>query len=185
MKNRFAETIRIVLEAAARRGSQVALIGGFALPFHGIRRFTEDVDFLLDHAAADDVHTALLRRGERCLHRSEDAANYETTSDALASVDLLYARRPATLEMLDRAVERPLTTSGLAVRVVDAAGIIGLKVQAIANDPARLDRDRDDIRELLVTNLESLDLGLVRGYFRTFEMEDLLDRLLEDIRRRA
>jgi hypothetical protein len=183
MRNRFAETIRLVSSAARRRKARAALIGGFALPFHGIRRFTEDVDFLVEESASEEIHDALLRAGGRCLQRTDDLANYDTSSDALAPVDLLFARRAPTLAMLDRAVERMLGDTGVAVRVVDAAGIIGLKIQAIANDPSRLDRDRDDVRELLLGAGPGIDLALIRGYFRAFEMEDLLDRILEDIGR--
>jgi hypothetical protein len=37
-----------VCEVANQHGFRVALIGDFALPFHGVRRATGDVDFLVD-----------------------------------------------------------------------------------------------------------------------------------------
>lgn len=70
------------------------------------------------------------------------------------------------------------------VAVVDAEGIIGLKVQAIANNPARRRQDEADIVSLLRLHLESLDLTLIRGYFGVFEMEADLERLLDEARGR-
>jgi hypothetical protein len=62
---------------------------------------------------------------------------------------------------------------------VDAEGIIGLKVQAIANNPRREFRDKDDILNLLTLHAGKLDLELVRDYFRVFDMENELEALLE------
>jgi predicted nucleotidyltransferase len=50
--------------------------------------------------------------------------------------------------MLDRAEAIPLW-DGLSIRVVHVEDIIGLKVQASVNDPARAERDWGDIRLLL------------------------------------
>ena len=73
-------------------------------------------------------------------------------------------------------------TSRPEVAVVDAAGIIGLKVQAIANSPARRRQDEADILSLLRMHLGSLDLELIRSYFRVFDMEADLERLLDEAR---
>lgn len=183
MANRFLRAIEVVLDAAERGNYRIALIGGFALPFHGVMRATGDVDFLVEAGGGDHLHEALLAAGQRCLHRTEELANYESTSIELAPVDVLYARRAAALAMLDRA--RPSSPPGAAVvvPVVDAEGIIGLKVQAMANVPARRDRERDDIRELLTTQGARLDLALVRDYYRRFDLEQELEAMLCEIDR--
>ncbi|MGH7802826.1 MAG: hypothetical protein ACREQJ_00635, partial [Candidatus Binatia bacterium] len=142
-------------------------------------------DFLVDAVGADHLHEALLAAGERCLHRNEELANYESTTVELAPVDVLYARRPATLAMLERAQKGspPNTDADVVVPVVDAEGIIGLKVQAMANAPVRRDRERDDIRELLTAHRGRLDLELIRDYYRRFGLEDELEQLLDEIAR--
>lgn len=119
-----------------------------------------------------------------CLRRTADVANYESTDPALSSLDVLYARRPAALAMLDRA--RPTDVPGtlLRVPVADAEAIIGLKVQAIANDESRRDHDRDDIRQLLARHGSSLDMALLRAYFRLFDMEADLEALLDETRKK-
>lgn len=184
MPNRFLESIRLVLESARRGEFRVALIGGFALPFHGVRRATGDVDFLVEGAGGEALDADLLAARFRCLHRSQNAAHYAAPRRDLSSIDAVYARRPASLAMLDRAPERPIASADFPVAVVDVEGIIGLKVQAIANDPKRRRRDVDDIVALLERSLPTVDLALLREYFALFEMGDELEEILSEVRAR-
>jgi hypothetical protein len=57
--------------------------------------------------------------------------------------------------------------------------VIGLKIQAVANDPGnRYAIDAPDILRLLRLHRGSMNMGLVREYFCIFEKEDLLDEWL-------
>jgi len=156
-------------------GVAYALIGGLALSPHGVIRGTADVDLLVDAANSDDTDRLLSKLGYLCLHRSADAGNYVRGDER---VDLLYARRPIARRLLAEAVQReaPFGT----VRVVGAEGLIGLKLQALVNNPRRT-QDLEDIRALLRANRTSLDMGELRGYFRLFEREPLLDELLREL----
>lgn len=173
--SRLAHQIEEVLARFDGLSKPPALIGGLALAAHRVVRATRDVDFLVLAEDADPMHALLLDLGYRCVHRSEDAANYLRGSDGF---DLLYARRPIARQLLQQATVR--TTPFGTLRVVGAEGLIGFKLQALCNDPGRL-RDLDDIRQLLRTNRENLDLAEVRGYFSLFDRESLLDDLLADI----
>ena len=62
----------------------------------------------------------------------------------------------------------------------DPEVLIAFKLQGYVNDPRRL-RDVDDIRELLRTNRESLDLQRVRRYFVLFDREAMLDDILAEL----
>jgi hypothetical protein len=179
--NRFLRAIELVLKTAKQGRFRVALIGGFALPFHGVVRATGDVDFLVQAEGADRLHEALLAAGQVCLNRTHELANYDSTKRDMSPVDILYARRPPSLAMLTRA--RVHTPSGTRIKlpVVDAEGIIGLKVQAMSNNPARRDRERDDIRELLTLHGSKVDLALLREYYRAFELEAELEEMLREI----
>ena len=182
--NPFVRSITLVLGAARRARQRAALIGGFALPFHGVQRATGDVDFLVDARAADAVHEALLDAGARCLHRSDDAANYAADLPDLAPVDVLYARRHRAVEMLRRARPRTLRGARIRVPVVDAEALIGLKLQALVNAPIRSARDLADIEALCAANAGSMNVALLRDYYRLFGREDELDRLLTQFSRR-
>jgi hypothetical protein len=179
--NAFLDAIRLVQEVATRHGFRIALIGGFALPFYGVRRTTGDVDFLIDAGGADPLDEALSRAGYERLHRSADVANYRATGALQTGVDVLYARRGPTLAMLDRAA--PPQGHG-SVPVVDVEGLIGLKLQAIVNDPTRRRQDEADIVALLALHLPALNRALLDEYFALFDQQGVLARFLEEAQQR-
>jgi hypothetical protein len=138
-------------------------------------RATRDVDFLADADDADRLHGILLSLDYRCVHRSEDAANYLRDDEGL---DLLNAHRPIARRLLGEAEKR--TTALGALRVISAEGLIGFKLQALVNNPSRT-RDLDDIRSLLRAQRGKLNMAEVREYFALFDRTGLLDELLAEI----
>lgn len=169
---RLLDQIRQALTVFASNDVSPVLIGGLALAAHNVVRATQDVDFLVDADVADRIHGLLLGLDYRCVHRSEDAANYLRDDEGL---DLLYAHRPIARRLLDEAKERDTPMGPL--RVVSAEGLIAFKLQGFVNDPART-RDLDDIRSLLQANRQALDMGQVEQYFVLFERQALLDELI-------
>jgi hypothetical protein len=168
-------SVLVEIHTALRDASvQHALIGGLALAAHGAARATTDLDLLADGERADDVDRIVRAHGYDCLHRTPEVANYASADRAKGRVDFLFARRPHGRAMLARAQEHPIL--GESVRVVDAADLIGLKVQSSSNDPSRRHRDLADIERLL--RAAEPDLGRVREYFRLFDREKELDALL-------
>ena len=130
--SRLGRQIVEVSAAFQSIGAEFALIGGLALASHKVIRATQDVDLLVDADQAAAVETALIGLGYRCLHRSPDAGNYERGDERL---DVLYAHRPIARRLLSTAL--PLKTALGELRVVRAEGLIGLKLQALTNDPRR------------------------------------------------
>lgn len=179
MPGPFLDAIRLVRDASTRHGFRIALIGGFALPFHGVRRATGDVDFLVDASGADALHDALLAAGYDALHRSVDVANYRAHSLASSCIDVIYARRAPAIAMLARA---PVPTGSVGVPVVDVEGLIGLKLQALVNDPRRRRQDEADIIDLMRVNLATLNVPLLEEYFTLFDEQDALTQLLDEAR---
>ena len=176
--NPFVRSIVLVLAVARRKRFRAALIGGFALPFHGVRRPTGDVDFLVDASGSAVLHDALLAAGARCLHQSADAANYAPGRSRLCPLDFIFARRARARDMLGRARPRWLRGARLRVPVVDAEALIGLKLQALVNAPARRAREEADIEALFTAQRGSLNAEILRDYYRLFDRERDLDRLL-------
>jgi hypothetical protein len=84
--------------------------------------------------------------------------------------------------MLLRAKPMASLRAHASLKVLEPEDIIGLKVQSATNNPDRAAVDMDDIRRLLATWPE-LDLGRVREYFRIFDREADLDRILEAVAR--
>lgn len=169
---RLVDQIKEALAAFASLRTRPALIGGLALAAHNVVRATQDVDFLADAADAQKIDTLLRGLGYRCLHRSEDAANYLRGDEGM---DFLFAHRPAAAHLLGNAEERE---TGLGrLRVVSAEGLIGFKLQAFVNNPKRA-QDIEDIRALLRANRGTLSMDEVRKYFRLFKREALLDEII-------
>lgn len=170
--SRLVEQIKQAVAAFAGCKTPPALIGGLALAMHRVVRATRDVDFLVDVDDANHLHAILLGLGYTCDHRSEDAANYRRDDEGL---DLLYARRPIARRLLVEADER--STALGTLRVVSAEGLIGFKLQALVNNPART-RDLDDIRALVQAQRGRLNTVELREYFTLFDRLELMDELL-------
>ena len=66
------------------------------------------------------------------------------------------------------------------LRVISAEGLIGFKLQAVVNNPARA-RDLEDIRALLRAQRDRLNMQEVREYFLMFNRTEMLDELLADL----
>lgn len=174
--SRLGRQIAEVVAALNAIGARFALIGGLALASHKVVRATQGIDLLIEAEKADETDAELARLGYRCVHRSQDAANYARGDER---VDFLYASRPIARGLLNGAMQL-VTTLG-ELRVVSAEGLIGFKLQALVNDPRRT-QDLEDIRALLRANRATLDMAELRGYFRLFDREPLLDGLLQEIR---
>ena len=81
-----------------------------------------------------------------------------------------------------RARKRPVFDGEFEVKVLLPEDLIGLKIQAIANDPQnRLVIDAPDIQGILRLHMDKMDMDLVREYFRIFDKEALLDEWLGKI----
>jgi hypothetical protein len=175
--SRLVEQIKQAVAAFVGCKTTPALIGGLALAAHQVVRATRDVDFLADADDADRLHEILLSLGYRCVHRSEDAANYLRGDEGM---DFLFAHRPVAANLLGNA---EVKESGLGrLRVVSAEGLIGFKLQAFVNNPKRT-QDIEDIRSLLRVNKHSLNMSEVKGYFALFGRKALLDEIITDLDR--
>ncbi len=173
-QSRLGRQIEEISTALHVAGVPFALIGGLALAAHRVVRATSDVDLLAPALHAKDIDSIAEKLGYQILHRSPDAANYLRGDERL---DLLFASRPLALRLLHEARERTTVFGGL--RVISAEGLIGFKLQALANDPRRT-QDLEDIRALVRANRQLLNETELREYFRLFDREPLLDELLNE-----
>ena len=176
----FKEVLKVLLKRFADAGVEPALSGGLALSTMGVFRFTRDVDFLLPAESADAVDRIMADLDyEKQDFSSPEIVSYRSPLKVFGQVDFLLARRAYTKAMLQRGRPFPVLDGELTVRTLLPEDVIGLKVQAIANDPGnRYAIDAPDIQRLLRLHRGSLDMDLVREYFRIFDKEDLLNEWL-------
>ncbi len=177
----FPRVIREVVAPLESAGISYALIGGFAMALHGLLRATMDLDFLVmleDLPAADAL---LAAKGYQRVFRSENVSHYESPDLQWGRIAILHAFRGPSLGMLKRAL-RIEVMPGVSVRVARVEDLVGLKVQALKNDPRRADADWADIRLLVAAAGQTgvpLDWELIADYLELFGLGEQLPALKE------
>ena len=175
----FELVIRRVVGALEAAGIHYALIGGFAMALRGVQRATMDLDFILMLEDMEKTHKILGDFGYERIFQSANVSQYVSSDQEWGRIDILHAFRGPTLGMLKRAELKPVL-GDLSIRVVQMEDIIGLKVQASVNDPARVTRDWSDIRMMLETAGEQgavIDWQLLADYLEIFHLEARLPEL--------
>jgi len=174
----FEKVFDFLLSNFSKHNVRYALMGGLALHAAGYSRATEDIDILILKEDMPKVKKMLLSMGYELIHESEDVSNFKGLLKELGRIDFLHAHREYTKNMLKRAKECAILKDKFRVKVLAPEDLIGLKIQAGANDPQRETRDWADIEQLLVLHKGQLDIGLLRQYFRLFDLEPKLEELL-------
>ena len=160
------------------------LSGGLALSTMNIFRFTKDIDFLVFEESKAAIHEIMTGLGyELQDFSSDEIISYLSPVKVFGQVDFLLARRKYTKAMIKRAVKKDIFDGEYKVNTLMPEDLIGLKIQAIHNDPKnRYLIDAPDIQRLLALHKEKIDMKLVREYFKIFGKEDLLDEWLNNIK---
>lgn len=175
----FVKVSATLLRDFGQENIRYAVIGGFALGFWGVTRATVDMDFLLLLDDADRADAILTRHGYEQTFRTENVARYQATEASLGTIDIIYAFREISRNMLARSVDVPFSDD-LSVVTLMPEDIIGLKIQAIANDDSRRDRDVADMHALLRerhSSGEKINWNLLEQYCSLFDFNDLLEEL--------
>ena len=178
MPMNFEKVFKFLLENFEKQGIRYALMGGFALHTAGYTRATQDIDILILKEDMPKIKKFLLSLGYELLHESEDVSNFKGALEGLGQIDFLHAHRHYTKNMLKRAQKCGILGNKFEINVLVPEDIIGLKVQASANDPARYTQDSADIEKLLSLHKDRLDIKLLKEYFALFGREKELNALL-------
>jgi hypothetical protein len=176
---KFSRVLPLIFSEFDKRRIDFALVGGLALYFSGAARTTFGADFLILLTQFDDVDEIMKASGYRCIHKSDDAANYISSDPDFGQVDFLLAHRKYALAMMQRAGRKEVL--GCSVKVLKPEDLIGLKIQSSSNDPQQVPRDMADIEALIARNAGTLDWDLVRDYFKLFNRESELDAIKKTI----
>ncbi len=179
----FHRTLAEVGTALDAAGCRWAVIGGVALGFYGVTRTTVDVDVLVDGACVARLAEILAPFGYQSTYTWEESSHFKARGETYCPLDVLHAHRPHSLAMLDRA-RRVTVDESTSVPVVELEDLVGLKVQAMVNDPDRRRGESVDVRALLEAAASrgvSVDLERVREYFALFNEERELEELLDGL----
>ncbi len=174
----FTTVMSLLGKQFAREQVDYAVIGGFALGLLGIMRTTMDLDLLVNRQDLPRIDQILTTHSYRLRYRSENVSQYVSDVKPFGSLDLLHAFRAHTRAMLRRARKIALFEGTFQVPVVLPEDLIGLKLQALHNNPRREVQDYADIELLLEHCGPRLDWDLVREYFDLFHLQEHFNRFV-------
>ena len=164
----FRLVLEKLLAAFEEHGVRYALMGGLALGAWGVPRGTVDIDFLVLKDDLEKIDTIMRSLGYELRYRSENVSQFLSPVKIFGEVDYLHAFRSPSLGMLKRAQVRKLFGEFLDVRFLKIEDVIGMKVQAIANNENRKAVDMADIEALLSLHGAAVDWNLIGEYFALF-----------------
>lgn len=145
----FERVLKKLLVEFRRYKIRYAMIGGFALGVLGHARATMDLDFLVHRDDLEKLHEKLTALGYERLIQTENVSHYQHRLEAWGGLDFIHAFREVSLAMLARAKSYPVFGGKQRIRVANPEDIIGLKVQAMVNDPDRRAQEVADIEALM------------------------------------
>lgn len=149
-------------------GIDHALIGGLAMVNLGLQRATIDVDFLIEVENKEKTKELLLKNGFNLSAESSEFMQFT----GLGYIDILLAKRPISKKMLQDAK----ISTELNIKCLLPEDIIGLKIQALSNDPSREFQDKADI-QFLIENYPNMDWEKIKSYSDLFNKWDEIEQI--------
>lgn len=175
----FELVLQKLLSEFSRLGIRCAAIGGFALGVLGAPRQTMDLDFLVHRDDLEKLDGSLTALGYVRVFCSENISQYRHPDAALGTVNIIHAFRNISLAMLDRAKEYPALGGRQRLRTAQPEDIIGLKVQALYNDPERKTQEQNDIERLMSLYGPKLDWDRIQEFYNVFGLVEEAKKLRE------
>jgi len=175
----FEIVLKTLISEFSRLKIRCATIGGFALGVLGAPRQTIDLDFLVHRDDLENLDAALTALGYTRVFHSENVSQYRHPDTAWGSVDFIHAFRKISLAMLDRAKDYPALGGKQSLRTAQPEDVIGLKVQAMFNDPERRAQEQSDIERLMAQYGRRLEWERIQEFYEVFGLADEAKKLRE------
>ncbi len=175
----FERVLKALLAEFDRCEIRYAVIGGFALGVLGHARATMDLDFLVHRDDLEKVDQGMTALGYERIMQTENVSHYRHRDKAWGAVDFIHAFRKSSLAMLARAKGYPAFGGKQTVKAADPEDVIGLKVQAMTNDSARMPQEVADIETLMRLYGSKLDWARIQEYYDIFGVGEEVRRLRE------
>ena len=146
----------------------------------GIMRTTMDMDFLVQKDDVEKVKVVLENYTYKCIYITENVSQYVSDIDSHGTLDFIHAFRPISLRMLTEKQIKTIYNGDMAIPVLKPEDIIGLKVQALANNPKREELDKGDIKAILEKYREHVDWSRLKEYFALFSLTEYYEELQKE-----
>ena len=175
----FEHVLTALLNEFDRRQIRYAVVGGFAMGALGAPRMTMDLDILVDRDDLQGVDQVMSGVGYLRFAQTAHVTHYRHPDARWGAIDVIHAFRQLAREMVSRAKPHPIFGSTRTIQVAEPEDVIGLKVQAIANNPDRRLQEQADIERLLAAHQDRVDWARIQEYYELFEMGEEARRLKE------
>ncbi len=142
------KSLRKIAAKLDELGVPYAVAGGMALFFHGYRRFTEDVDILVNQAGLEVIHQSL--RGLGYVPPFEASKNLRDTHTGVRIEFLVSGDYPGDGQPKPVAFPDPATvaTEISGIKFLTLPAVIELKLASGMTNPRRA-KDLVDVQELI------------------------------------
>ena len=134
-------------------------------------------DFLVHKSDLDKLHQILIDIGYELHFQTENVSHYIGKEEKLGNIDFIHAFREISLKMLERRIEKKIFNGEIPIYVVQPEDLIGLKIQAMANDSQRKFRGMADIESIMGLYKKGLEWKRIQEYFELFDMNDEYEAL--------
>ncbi len=165
------KVLHILVKEFGKENINYALIGGFAMGAYRMGRNTLDIDFLIAIEDIEKVDAIMNNLSYKKVHATKDVSQYVSSIELFGEIDVLHAQRIISKEMLKNSITKEVFDKKLKVRVLLPEDIIGLKIQAIANNPKRKAKDTLDIEDIISHFKGAIDWKKLSEYFKLFAMD--------------
>jgi len=177
----FKLVIEKLITSFEDKGIRYALMGGFALGLWGVPRATVDIDFLVNKDDMGKVNEIMTGLGYNLFYQSENVSQYVSSDNIFGEVDFLHAFREISIGMLKRTESKRFFDSTASINVLKIEDLIGLKLQAMANDESRKAIDLPDIKSLIALYKSAIDWSVLEEYCKLLGLAALLKELRETV----
>ena len=136
-----------------------------------------DLDFLVHRDDLQKLHERLTALGYERLMQTENVSHYQHRVEAWGGLDFVHAFRKISLSMVARAKNYKVFGGKQTIRAANPEDVIGLKVQAMVNDPDRKPQEAADIEMLMRLYGPKLDWERIQEFYDIFGLGDDAGRL--------
>ena len=158
-------------------GISYALVGGYALILHGVRRFTEDIDLLVSEEGLERLHKELIGRGYiQVAPQSRNLRDVETgvKIEFVVTGEFPGDGKPKPVEFPE---PEAAAENREGIKVIDLKSLIELKLASGMTAKTRL-QDLADVQRLIEEHHLASDFA---NQLHPYVREKFLELLPEDI----
>lgn len=171
----YKKVLAAILAELEKHNIPYAIVGAVAMGFWGVRRDTVDIDILVKAADREKVIAFMKGIGYDHMIASNFADQFGHLMKEMGLVDFLYTKREQGI------IEDGKTFKGvnkdIDVRVAMPEDLIGLKLDAIKNNPKRELQDWADIQAIVEVLGDNLDWTKIRNYCNLLDVEEVYEKI--------